>query len=85
MWFSLVYYLRALGFSALDAFPRFFVCPEVGTKFWEKKKKSIYISLLSLLAKIKCRGVSLCLHLERDNSADHCSHPRLSGFGIGRA
>ena len=39
IWFSLVYYLRVLGFSALDAFPRFLFAPKWGLRFGKREKK----------------------------------------------
>ena len=48
------YYLRGLGFLAL-ILPLFF-------KSAKKKNKSQLVSLLGLLAKIKCKCVILCLH-----------------------
>ena len=56
------YYLRGLDSLALILAPLLFICPKSGLK-----RKKMSAMLLGLLAKIKCKGVILCLQLEWDN------------------
>ena len=74
------YYLRGLGFLALDTSPRFLSLPEKGQPFSVMviQKEKSHFSPYWLRS--SARVFILCLHLIWDSDADHCSHFKLSGF-----